>query len=303
LLIKRDDLTGLALGGNKARKLEYLLADAKLQGADTLLTCGAAQSNHALQTAAIAGRYGFKVCCVLDGPEPAESHGNMQLQRILKTRIRWCEMEENERRRETARRRVLHEEAEAVRASGGVPYVIPTGGSTPVGSLGYLQAAQELRDQLREQCLADPAAIYVASGSGGTQAGLEVGLRRSHLTSHLVGADVDYIAPDATGIRPFHRAVCNLTRQTAVLCGEEPIDDNDIDLCSDYAGPAYGAPTPEGAEAAHLLATCQGIFLDPVYTAKAFAAMIGHIRAGRYASNQTILFWHTGGAAGIFASH
>jgi len=305
ILIKRDDLTGLALGGNKARKLEFLLAEARAIDADTLITCGAAQSNHALQTAAVAAKFGFKVCCVLDGPEPTgPPAGNMLLQRIIRTRIVWCELEENERRREQARRRVLAQEAEAVRLAGGVPFVIPTGGSTSVGSLGYVLAVEEVLPQLNAICPDGVEAVYFASGSGGTHAGLQVGARRSCWKARVVGVDVDYIEPDAAGIRPFHRAILNLTRETARLAEvDDTFDYPDIELCSDYAGPSYGTPTPEGDEAIHLLAAHEGIFLDPVYSGKAFAAMVGHIRQGAYSKHDTVLFWHTGGVAGLFAPH
>jgi len=308
ILIKRDDMTGAALGGNKARKLEFLLAEAISTGADTVLTCGAAQSNHALQTAAVAGRYGLKVVCVLDGPEPAKPpSGNMLLHRIIGTRIVWCTLQEGETRKEQARRRTLTEEADAIRSQGGSPFVIPTGGSTAVGSLGYVLAVEEVLLQLRESEFGEISAVYFPSGSGGTQAGLQVGARRSAWTARMAGVDVDYIAPDSSGIRPYHRAVLNLTRETAQAAGmsnaDGGFDYEDIELWSEYAGAAYGVSTPGGEEAIHLLASTEGIFLDPVYSGKAFAAMIDHIRQGAFSKNETLLFWHTGGVAGLFAPH
>jgi L-cysteate sulfo-lyase len=307
LLIKRDDLTGLALGGNKARKLDYLLADARRQGADTLLTCGAAQSNHALQTAAAGRRFGFAVQCILDGPAPEAATfptGNLRLHQLLDTPIIWATLLPGETRREQARRRVLAEEADRVRSVGGLPYVIPTGGSTPIGALGYVQAVAEVRQQLKALDSDPPTTVFFASGSGGTQAGMMVGARREGWTGALVGVEVDPMPPDAAGYNPYQRAVHRLTNETATLL-ETPADFDltDITLCPDYAGPAYGVSTPEGEEAIRLLATTEGIFLDPVYSGKAFAALLGWVRAGRFHEDDTVLFWHTGGVAGLFTAH
>lgn len=307
ILIKRDDLTGLAIGGNKARKLEYLFADARSQGADTLLTCGAAQSNHALQTAAAARKFGFKVRCVLYGTEPAAGAsvtGNVLLHSLLETPIRWVKMQEAETRREQALRRGLREEAEQVEQEGGKPYSIPTGGSTDVGAVGYVHAMQEARIQLEAMNVRDISAMFLASGSGGTQAGMIVGARLLAWETRLVGVEVEPIPTDQSGTSPYHRAVHNLTNETASLlhCPADFTLD-DIVLCGKYTGPAYGAPTPEGREAIRLLAQSEGIFLDPVYTGKAFAALIGWIREGRFRPEETVLFWHTGGVAGLFAGH
>ncbi len=307
LLIKRDDMTGLALGGNKARKLDYLLADARAQGADTLLTCGAAQSNHALQTAAAGRKFGFAVRCILDGPAPprdAAPTGNVLLHSLLETPIVWTTRLPEETRNEQARRRVMAQEAERVQADGGKPYIIPTGGSTAIGALGYVQAMREVRQQLAAQGVERVAAIFFASGSGGTQAGMVVGARMEEWDVPLVGVEVEPMPVDAKGINPFHRAVCRLTNETASLL-TLPADftPTSITLCPDYAGSAYGVPTPEGEEAIRLLAQTEGIFLDPVYSGKAFSALLGWIRAGRFLHDETILFWHTGGVAGLFAHH
>lgn len=308
LLIKRDDLTGLALGGNKARKLDYLLADARAQGADTLLTCGAAQSNHALQTAAAGRRFGFAVRCILDGPPPAPSAlptGNLLLHHLLATPIVWAALLPEETRREQARRRVMAEEAERVRAAGGVPYTIPTGGSTAVGALGYVRAIEEVQQQLAASGSGSPppTAVFFASGSGGTQAGMAVGARREGWRTQLIGVEVDPMPMDGEGYNPFHRAVHRLANETASLLGM-PADFGlaDITLCPDYTGAAYGVETPEGKEALRLLARTEGIFLDPVYSAKAFAALLGWVRAGRFRPDDSVLFWHTGGVAGLFAA-
>jgi 1-aminocyclopropane-1-carboxylate deaminase/D-cysteine desulfhydrase-like pyridoxal-dependent ACC family enzyme len=308
LLIKRDDMTGLALGGNKARKLDYLLADARRQGADTLLTCGAAQSNHALQTAAAGRRFGFAVRCILDGPPPdptAPPTGNLLLHRLLDTPIVWATLLPGETRREQARRRVMAEEAERVRQAGGKPSLIPTGGSTPVGALGYVRAIAETQHQLTDQGIGPLTAVFFASGSGGTQAGMVVGARREGWrTTRLIGVEVDPMPTDAEGVNPFQRAVLRLTNETATLLESSPdFALADITLCPDYSGPAYGVSTLAGEEALRLLARTEGIFLDPVYSGKAFTALLGWVRAGRFRPDDTVLFWHTGGVAGLFAAH
>jgi len=307
LFIKRDDLTGLALGGNKSRKLEYLLADAKRLGADTVITCGAAQSNHALQTAAAARKFGFDVRCVLYGASPspvAAKTGNVLLHDLLDTPIRWVRMQEGETRREQALRRGMLEEAGIAMGEGRSVYRIPTGGSTAVGALGYVRAVQELRAQLAAGDAERVRAFYFASGSGGTHAGLVAGAWMANWPVRCVGAEVDPIPPGPDGISPFQRAIVTLTQETAALLGmNRQVDYDDIELDSAYTGPAYGAETEEGRDATRLLFRTEGILLDPVYTAKAFAAMLGAVRSGAYSRDDTMLFWHTGGAAGIFAGH
>jgi len=174
LLIKRDDLTGLALGGNKARKLEFLLADARSKGADTVITCGAVRSNHALQTAVACREYGFDVCCVLYGTPPAPNSvytGNLLLHALLGTSIRWVSMEAGETRREQALHGGIAEEARSVELEGKKPYCIPTGGATAVGALAYVRALQELHSQLGTGENDQVRSLYFASGSGGAHAG------------------------------------------------------------------------------------------------------------------------------------
>lgn len=249
ITIKRDDLTGLALGGNKSRKLEYLFADALKNGCDTLITCGAAQSNHALQTAAAARRFGFDIRCVLYGSVPAPDYvkGNLLLHQWLETPIRYVKMEAGETRREQALRRGLQEEADAVRATGGKPYIVPTGGSTAVGALGYVRAIDEIMEQMTVGDFDAPAAMYFASGSGGTHAGMALGARLAGYKGEVIGVEIDPIPADETGLSPFHRAIVNLTNETAGLMGvTADFTANDITLCADYTGPAYGVSTKEG---------------------------------------------------------
>jgi L-cysteate sulfo-lyase len=300
--IKRDDLTGLALGGNKVRKLEFLLADASSQGCDVLITCGAAQSNHALQTAAAGKRFGFRTVCVLDGPAPnGPPTGNLLLHHLLGSTIVWCAMQEPETRKEQARRRVMRELSQKLESEGSRPYTIPTGGSTWMGSLGYIKAVEELLGQLNG---VEIEAAYFASGSGGTHAGIVVGAQQFGWQATLNGVDVDYIPPDSRGERPFWRAIERLTRETAEMSGSGiAVPSEQIVLRSEFAGPAYGTPTAESEEALRMLAATEGIFLDPVYTAKAFSALLADVRSNRYSPDSAILFWHTGGTAGLFAPH
>ena len=306
LLIKRDDMTGLALGGNKARKLEYLFADARQQNCDTLLTCGAAQSNHALQTAAAAAKFGYAAHCILDGPPPGtdnHAQGNLLLHQWLQTPIHWTIPQSGETRSQ-ARNRTMQAIAAFLRESGSRPYLIPTGGSTAVGALGYVQAVEEIQAQLQREDKGDVEAVFFASGSGGTHAGLALGARLTHWQARMVGVNVDLTPPEAGGILPFHREITELANDTAALLQQPALFSlADIELCSDYAGPAYGIPTPEGEEAIRLLARTEGIFTDPVYSGKALSALIGEVRAGRFQSHQTVVFWHTGGTAGLFAPH
>ncbi|MCS6776695.1 MAG: D-cysteine desulfhydrase family protein [Chloroherpetonaceae bacterium] len=306
IYIKRDDLTGLALGGNKSRKLEYLLADARHRGCDTVITCGAAQSNHALQTAMAARKFGFEVRCVLYGaaPTPDRVTGNVLLHRWVGTPLRWVTMQDGETRREQALRRGLREEAEAARAAGRTPCVIPTGGSTAVGALGYVQAMVEIQQQIPPDRADTVRALFFASGSGGTHAGMVIGARITGFAGTIIGVEIDPIPPDATGVSPFHRAIVTLANETARLLGlSEDLQLRDIVLESAYAGPAYGVSTPEGEEAIRLLVRTEGILLDPVYTGKAFAALLGAIRAGHFRPDETVIFWHTGGVAGLFAGY
>ncbi len=304
ILIKRDDLTGLALGGNKARKLGYLLSDAKSKNADTVITCGAAQSNHALQTAMAASKFGFDVHCVLYGNPPcSESHptGNLLLHTLTGTNISWTTMQNNETRREQALRRTMRDLENQLSSLGKRVYSIPTGGSTAVGSLGYVKAVFELQRQISTQPDIDISGIYFASGSGGTQAGIIAGAASAKWESKIIGVEIDPVPLDIENSSPYIRAVDRLTRETFELLN---IDSNQIaknlHFESRYTGNAYGLETPECMEAIRILAVTEGIVLDPVYTGKAMAALLGAVRSGHYRSDETILFWHTGGAAGLF---
>jgi D-cysteine desulfhydrase family pyridoxal phosphate-dependent enzyme len=301
ILIKRDDLTGLGAGGNKGRKLEYLVSDAKEKGSDMLVTCGAAQSNHALQTAAAARKMGFDITCVLYGPEASDRQvrGNLVLHRYLQTEILWVSPQGEETKGE-ALRRGLQEAFDQKKSLGRNPYLVPSGGSTPVGALGYRNAVSELAEQMRG--LDSINAMYFASGSGGTHAGLILGAQTEGWSGSIIGVEVDPLSVNWPAIGPtFKDKIDAIVEEAAQDLGLPLSGRPETTLCKDFAGPEYGKPTPAAIEAIELVAQTQGLFLDPVYTGKAMSALIGHIREGRYRRTDTVLFWHTGGLPGLLA--
>jgi D-cysteine desulfhydrase family pyridoxal phosphate-dependent enzyme len=286
LLIKRDDLNGVALGGNKLRKLEFLLGDALAQGADTLITAGAAQSNHCRQTAAVGAMYGMETHLCLRGPAPETHTGNLILDDWLGASLHFAEPGADVSA-------LMEPLARTLRGQGRTPYIIPIGGSNAVGSAGYTLAAWELAAECPEA-----SHIIVATGSGGTQAGLEVGVRRAGVATRVIGVGV--AGPDTTS---WNVDVSNLANAIAARLGDTAfaLTPADIECPMDWMGPQYAAPTPECDSAIRLLARTEGIFLDPVYSGKAFAALLDWIRQGRFTSRETVVFWHTGGAPALFA--
>lgn len=294
LLYKRDDLTGLELSGNKARKLEFLLAAAQAEGADTLITCGGVQSNHCRATAFAAARRGLRAIVLLRIPDPAHPpalEANALLDRLAGAEIRWVSHDEYQRRAE-----VLGRVAEELRAAGRRPYVIPEGGSSALGSLGYVLAMEELRAQLPEAWRDGPVTIAYAAGSGGTGAGIELGVRRLGWT----------------GARPLGFAVCNdaayFRGVIGTICADArarwpalpEVRPGDVAVDEGFMGPGYGQATPEGLELIRRAAREDGILLDPVYTAKAMLGVAG--RAGETGGlpARRVVFLHTGGAFGLF---
>jgi D-cysteine desulfhydrase family pyridoxal phosphate-dependent enzyme len=284
LFIKRDDLTGLAGGGNKTRKLEFLVADAQLKKADTLITVGAVQSNHCRQTAAAAARTGFRCILVLRGHAPAEPVGNLLLDYLLGAEIRWA----GDRTREE----VMDEVVNAERAAGRNPYPIPLGGSNPLGATAYAAAMQELMSQTSGHF----DRIIFASSSGGTHAGMAAGAVLTGFAGQVLGISVDeelaslqhLVAGIATGI--FRLLGENRTMQPGDVCAN-----------ADYLGAGYAIMGPPEREAIDLFARCEGILVDPVYTGRAAAGMIDLIRRGIIGKHETILFWHTGGVPALWA--
>jgi D-cysteine desulfhydrase family pyridoxal phosphate-dependent enzyme len=297
ILLKRDDLTGLALGGNKARKLEFLIADAKRLEATTVVTTGAVQSNHARMTAAAARIAGLDVTLVLTTREPDPPlQGNYLLDRLFGAHVHLIPAGPDPRFAvapdEEAR---VREIVDDMRARGERPYVIPVGGSSGVGALGYLFGTRELVDQLDAMALA-PTRLYYASGSRGTQAGLELGWRVFSPSYRLCGIAV------SGGEEEKRARAARIATEAAALAGAGiAIAPDELSTNQDFIGDGYGVPTPGGLEAIHLLAERDGVLLDPTYTSKAMAALIAHVRAGDIDPAETIIFLHTGGAPALFA--
>lgn len=293
IYIKRDDCTGLATGGNKTRKLEFLIADALAQGADTLVTQGATQSNHVRQTAAAARRFGLGCHALLerrvtDMGNSYETSGNVLLDDML-----CCVYEFRPEGLD------MNAEAEAVaarlREAGRKPYVIPGGGSNPLGALGYVACAAELLAQADANDLRIDRIVH-ATGSAGTQSGLVAGLFAMNAPIEVVGISVR--ASRAKQIADVHGLAC----RTAELIGARCVPGVDlVQVHDDYVGAGYGQPTETMIEAVAMLAAEEGIFLDPVYTGKGMAGLIGLVRRGALKKGESIVFLHTGGSAALFA--
>jgi D-cysteine desulfhydrase len=289
ILMKRDDLTGLAFGGNKTRKLEYLVGEALAQGCDTLVTAGAQQSNHCRQAAAAARACGLSCHLLLGGSLPASPDGNLLLDRILGVEVTFAG---NSRKGE-----MIPEAVQEVKARGGRPYVIPYGGSNATGAVGFVRAAIELRDQLGKQIEALSHVVF-ASSSGGTQAGLMVG--KSHLEAEfeLWGIGIDKGEP---GEGPFEELVSNLANEIARLLGlGTRFVSSEVIVNPNYVGAGYGVVGDLEREAIRLTARTEGILLDPVYTGRAMGGLIDLIRGRQLRKGDTVLFWHTGGTPALF---
>jgi L-cysteate sulfo-lyase len=294
LWIKRDDQTGLATGGNKARKLEYLVADALAQGADTLITAGAAQSNHARQTAAAAAKSGLACRLVLRSPasierqavDPLQVQGNLLLDQLLGAEVVWA----GDRPLAEAMAQV----AEELRTAGRHPYVVPYGGSNPIGACGYVKAMEELMAQCTERDLRFDH-VVLASSSGGTQAGLAVGARALEYVGRILGISVD---PPADELR---RRLADLASATADHLGLAlTFSPEDFAVNDDYLGGGYGVVGELERAAIRTLARSEGVLLDPVYTGRAFGGLLDLISQGAFRADERVLFWHTGGTAGLF---
>lgn len=278
--IKRDDLTGIGLGGNKVRKLEYLLADARRQGARVVFTTGGAQSNHAMLTAASAAKLGMRAILILKKRGVTSCVGNQLLERLMGTEVIFMDTDDYGD---------IYAEMDRVGAGLGVPYYkIPCGGSNALGSLGYVDCAREIAGQgMRFDH------IVCAEGSGGTMAGLALGAKLFIPGTRVHGMMVD--------TDPFDVITPRLMREAAALLGSEVvIGPDDFDL-RDMCGPGYAIPSDEGNAAVSLMAEMEGLFLDPVYTGKAFAGLIAMAREGAFRPDDHVLFLHTGGAGGLFA--
>lgn len=286
LWVKRDDQTGLATGGNKARKLEFLVADALQNGADTLITCGAAQSNHARQTAAAAAKFGLHRVLVLRGTEPAHIQGNLLLDHLLGAEVVWSGDHPPDQLMETVAHRLSEE--------GRHPYLVPYGGSNPIGASGYVAAMEELAAQCRLRDVAFDHIVF-ASSSGGTQAGLTVAARATQFPARILGITVDL---PAQRLRPI---LADLATTTAAhLDLELALSPVDFEVNDDYLGGGYGVVSDLERHAIRTLAQAEGILLDPVYTGRAFGGLLDLIRRGTFHPGENILFWHTGGTTALF---
>ena len=280
VFIKRDDLTGLGLGGNKVRKLEFLLADARRQGAQVVFTTGGAQSNHAMLTAAAAGKMGMKPILILKKRGVTERVGNQLLEHLMGTEVVFLDTDDYAD---------IYSEMDRVGRAMGKPYYkIPCGGSNALGSLGYVACAKEIAAQgIRFEH------IVCAEGSGGTMAGMALGAKLYLPGTRVYGMMVD--------TDPFDVITPRLMREAAALISEDiDITPDDYTL-RDMCGPGYAISSPEGAAAVELMAKREGIFLDPVYTGKAFAGLIEMAREGAFRPEDNVLFLHSGGAGGLFA--
>lgn len=286
IYIKRDDMTGVALGGNKVRKLEFLLADAKSQGVDVVLTAGGPQSNHAMLTAACAAQLGMKAILVLK-KRGELTGGNLILDGIYGAEVRLVDTDSY---RDVYAE--MHRIMDQLRQEGHTPYFIPVGGSVPLGSLGYVNCAKEIANQAQELDVHFDS-IVSATGSGGTYAGLTYGAKLFMPGTRSVGVGVSN--------DPFADITFDLMNGVKELLESDvPVAREDIHI-KYHIGPGYAIPSPEGCAAVRRLARSEGILVDPVYTGKALAGFFQLLEEGYFAEDENILFVHTGGAGALFA--
>jgi D-cysteine desulfhydrase len=284
LLVKRDDLTGLAFGGNKTRKLEFLVAEARDQGAKTLISGGALQSNHCRQTAAAAARFGFKCVLVLTGEKPKQPSANLLLDELFGAEIVHVADRKD-------RDRILQQTFDRAAEEGLEPYLVPYGGSNATGALSYAFAVKELVEQ---NCHADW--IVFATSSGGTHAGLLLGQHVFGYEGKVLGISID--EPEEW----LKEHVSELASLASEKLGRRMEFTHDKILANaNYCSPGYGVLTEQEQEAIRLFATCEGLLLDPVYTGRAGAGMVDLIRKGFFKKDETVLFLHTGGQPALFA--
>ena len=287
LFIKRDDAIAFAFGGNKVRKLAFVGARAQADGADTLITAGGVQSNHARVTAATAAKLGMRAILIANGVEPEPHTANALLDSLLGAEIVYVPSREE-------REPKILEIVERVRGEGRRPFAIPIGASTPLGALGYVLAVAELVEQMKPP----PDVIVHSTSSGGTQAGLVAGCRLLGLSTRIVGISAD---ETSAGLQPQVRAIVSGIADLLDLDPHKLRKGTAIEVDDRFVGDGYGIATDGSREAIDLLARCEAMFLDPTYTAKAMAGLITYVRQQKLVENQTVLFWHTGGQVGLFA--
>jgi 1-aminocyclopropane-1-carboxylate deaminase/D-cysteine desulfhydrase-like pyridoxal-dependent ACC family enzyme len=286
LLVKRDDAIPFGFGGNKIRKLQIVLGDALAQGADTVITTGGVQSNHARATASVAARFGVGCVLVVNGTAPVANTkptANALLDRLLGAEVRYVASRQE-------RAPAMEHIADELRSKGRSPYIVPLGASTPHGAAAYALAIEELLAQI-----AAPEVIVVSTSSGGTQAGIIAGCRLLGLDTRVIGISADDPAP----------AIASVIRR--ILSGLEillEVDDGflsnaPVEVDDGFVGEGYGIPTPQSTEAIELCARREALFVDPTYTSKAMAGLIARVRSRDLTG--TVVFWHTGGQVGLFA--
>lgn len=290
LYIKRDDQTGLATGGNKTRKLEYLVQEALDQGFDCFVTAGAQQSNHCRQAAAAAVRAGLKCHLLLRGTEPATFTANLLLMKLMGANIYYCGDDITEAD--------IQHLLVKLKSGGHKPYYTPIGGSTLTGSLGYIDAMRELKDQMAEQQLPIDY-VFFASSSGGTQAGMLLGKALHGVDARLMAINIDkHEVSSPEGLAHTVKAIVEEGKES--FAEDIPIDTHEITLIDGYGDAGYGMVTDNERRAIRELASTEGIFLDPVYTARAFHGMTDMLKKGEVKSGANVLFWHTGGITANF---
>jgi 1-aminocyclopropane-1-carboxylate deaminase/D-cysteine desulfhydrase-like pyridoxal-dependent ACC family enzyme len=284
LLVKRDDAIPFGFGGNKIRKLQIVGAQALAEGADTLITTGGIQSNHARATAAVAARLGLGCVLIANGTPPAKPTANALLDRLLGAEVRHVDSRE-------ARAPAMECAADELRKQGRRPFVIPLGASTPFGAAAYAMAVTELLTQIHP-----PDLIVLSTSSGGTQAGIIAGCRLHGLSTRVLGISAD--DPSSALGAEVRRILGGLETLLGISPGS--FTDAPIDIDDRFVGDGYGIPTPQSIEAIELCARREAVFLDPTYTAKGMAGLIARARAGELGTG-TALFWHTGWQVGLFA--
>jgi L-cysteate sulfo-lyase len=287
LLIKRDDQTGLATGGNKTRKLEFSVAEALRLGADTLITLGAVQSNHCRQTAAAAARYGLRCILILRGYAPNSITGNLLLDHLLGAQVIFTG--------EKSREEVADEVFAAQKATGFHPYFIPLGASNGVGAIGFVAAMEELQTQLAYRNLQVDRIVF-ASSSAGTQAGLCVGAKALGFSGQIAAISIDHSTAE------LQAEVAQVAQEAIRHLGIDlSFSPDEVAAFDGYLGAGYAVLGEPEMEAISLTACQEGILLDPVYTGRAMAGLIDLVRKGVFGRDETILFWHTGGSAALYA--
>jgi D-cysteine desulfhydrase family pyridoxal phosphate-dependent enzyme len=286
LFIKRDDAIPFGFGGNKVRKLALVAARAMADGADTLITAGGVQSNHARATAAAAARLGWRAVLVANGKAPEPLTANALLDHLLGAEVVYVPSRED-------RSPMMSQVAERLRNEGRRPYTIPIGASTPLGALGFVLAVAELVDQIGA-----PDVIVHSTSSGGTQAGLVAGCRLLELPTRVIGISAD---DSAASLQSQVSAIISGIAELLDLDPASLARGTAIEVDDRFVGDGYGSPTGESREALELAARTEAIFLDPTYTAKAMAGLIAYARQQKLKENQKVVFWHTGGQVGLFA--